>query len=63
MTKEERNAINAWKKDLIANGVNEEMVAIVVKVFFESGLISPVVDENLRRAVVSRPQTVQNRKD
>ena len=58
MTKEERNAINAWKKDLIANGVNEEMVAIVVKVFFESGLISPVVDENLRRAVVSRPQTV-----
>ena len=50
MTKEERNAINAWKKDLIANGVNEEMVAIVVKVFFESGLLNPVVDENLRRA-------------
>ncbi len=46
MTKAERIAINACKKDLIANGVNEEMAAIMAKAFFECGLIKPVVNGN-----------------
>ena len=50
MTEEERNAINARKKDLIANGVSKEMADIIAKVFFESGLISPVLDDNYRWA-------------
>ena len=46
MTKAERNAINAYKKDLIANGVEKEMASIMAKAFFECGLISPVVNGN-----------------
>ena len=46
MTKAERNAINACKKNLISNGVDKEMAAIMAKAFFESGLISPVVNGN-----------------
>lgn len=46
MTKSERNAINAYKKDLIENGVDNEMADIMAKAFFECGLISPVVNGN-----------------
>ena len=46
MANAERNAINAYKKDLIANGVEKEMAAIMAKAFFECGLISPVVNGN-----------------
>ena len=46
MTEAERNAINARKKELIANGVSKEMADIIAKVFFESGLLSPVLDGN-----------------
>ena len=46
MTKAERSAINAYKKNLIANGVDKEMAVIMAKSFFECGLISPVVNGN-----------------
>ena len=46
MTKAERNAINAYKKDLIAQGVDKEMAATMAKVFFECGLIKVVVNGN-----------------
>ena len=63
MTEVERNAINARKKEMIANGVSKEMADIIAKVFFESGLISPVVNDNERWAANNRPQTVEKRKD
>ena len=46
MTNAERIAINAYKKDLIANGVEKEMASIMAKAFFECGLISTVVNGN-----------------
>lgn len=46
MTKAERNAINAYKKDLIAQGVDNEMAATMAKAFFECGLIKVVVNGN-----------------
>ena len=63
MTEAERNAINARKKEMIANGASKEMADIIAKVFFESGLLSPFVNDNERWAANNRPQTVQNRKD
>lgn len=46
MTKAERNAINAYKNDLIAQGVDKEMAATMSKAFFECGLIKVVVNGN-----------------
>ena len=63
MTEVERNAINARKKEMIANGASKEFADIIAKVFFESGLLSPVLDDNERWAANNRPQTVQKRKD
>ena len=47
MTKAERNAMNAYKKDLIAQGVDKQMAAIMAKAFLEAGLIKPVVNGNI----------------
>ena len=46
MTKAETNAINAYKKDLTAQGVEKEMAATMAKAFFECGLIKAVVNGN-----------------
>ena len=46
MTKAERNAMNAYKKDLIAQGVDKETAATMAKVFIEYGIIKPVVNGN-----------------
>lgn len=46
MTKAERNAMNAYKKDLIAQGVDKETAATMAKVFVEYGIIKPVVNGN-----------------
>lgn len=46
MTKAQKNAMNAYKKDLIAQGVDKETAAIMAKVFVEYGIINPVVDGN-----------------
>lgn len=47
MTKAEKTAMNAYKKDLIAEGVDKEMAAIIAKAFLEAGLIKPVVNGNI----------------
>ena len=46
MTKAERNAMNAYKKDLIAQGVDKMTAEIMAKVFLEYEIIKPVVNGN-----------------
>lgn len=46
MTKAERNAIKAAAKDLINEGVNKELAEIMAKAFFDSKLITPIVNYN-----------------
>jgi hypothetical protein len=46
MTKAERKAMNAYKKDLIAQGIDKETAATMAKVFVEYGIIKPVVNGN-----------------
>lgn len=46
MTKAERNAMNAYKKDLIAQGVDKVTAETMAKVFVEYGIIAPVVNGN-----------------
>ena len=46
MTKAERAAMNAYKKDLISQGVDIETAAVMAKTFFEYGIIKPVVNGN-----------------
>lgn len=44
MTKAERKAINAYKKDLIAQGVDKLTADVMAKTFVEYGIIKPVVN-------------------
>mgnify|MGYP001851357673 CR=1 FL=1 len=46
MTKAEKAAMNAYKKDLIAQGVDSETAAVMAKTFLEYGIIKPVVNGN-----------------
>lgn len=46
MTKAERTAMNAYKKDLIAQGVDKETAAAMAKAFLDCGIIKPVVNGN-----------------
>lgn len=46
MTKAERTAMNAYKKDLIAQGVDKEIAEIMAKTFVEYGIVKPVVNGN-----------------
>lgn len=46
MTKAERTAMKAYKKDLIAQGVDKETAAVMAKTFLEYGIIKPVVNGN-----------------
>lgn len=44
LTESEKNAKKAYKKDLIANGVDKETAEIMAKVFIEYQIITPVVN-------------------
>lgn len=44
MTKAEREAMNAYKKDLIKQGIDKEMASVMAKTFVEYGIINPVVN-------------------
>lgn len=44
MTKAERNAIESYKKDLIKQGIDKEIAAVMAKAFLETGIIKPVVN-------------------
>ena len=46
MTKAEKNAIKARTNDLIAQGIEKELAAVMAKVEFETGLIKVVVNYN-----------------
>lgn len=46
MTKSERAAMNAYKKDLIAQGIDKETASVMAKTFLEYGIIKPVVNGN-----------------
>ncbi len=46
MTKAEKAAMNAYKKDLISQGVDSETAAVMAKTFLEYGIIKPVVNGN-----------------
>jgi len=46
MTKAERKAIESYKKDLMAEGIEKEMAEVMAKAFFEAGIIKPVVNYN-----------------
>ena len=46
MTKAERTAINAYKKDLIAQGIDKETASVMAKTFLEYRIINPVVNGN-----------------
>lgn len=45
MTKAERKAMESYKKDLIKQGVEPEMAAILAKTLTECKIIVPVVNE------------------
>ena len=44
MTRAERKAMNAYKKDLIAQGVDKLIADAMAKAFVEHGVIKPVVN-------------------
>lgn len=46
MTKAERKAIESYKKDLMAEGIDKEMAEVMAKAFLEAGIIKPVVNYN-----------------
>ena len=46
MTKAEQRAIKARERDLIAQGVDEEIAHVMAKVELETGLIKVVVNGN-----------------
>lgn len=46
MTKAERIAREAYKKDLIKQGIDKEVAEVMAKVFTEYEIIKPVVNGN-----------------
>lgn len=44
MTKAEREAMKAYKNELIKQGVEKEVAEVMAKVFVDSGIIKPVVN-------------------
>ena len=44
MTKAEREAMKAYKNDLIKQGIEKEIAEVMAKVFVECGIIKPVVN-------------------
>ena len=44
MTKAERTAKEAYKKNLIAQGIDKELAEVMAKVFTEYEIITPVVN-------------------
>jgi hypothetical protein len=44
MTKAEREAKKAYKKDLIKQGIDKEVAEVMAKVFVEYGIVKPVVN-------------------
>ena len=46
MTKSERTARDAYKKDLIAQGIDKELAEVMAKVFTKYEIIKPVVNGN-----------------
>ena len=45
MTKAERTAKEAYKKNLIAQGIDKELAEVMAKVFTDYEIIRPVVNE------------------
>ena len=46
MTKAERTAMNAYKKELISQGVDKETASTMAKIFVEYSIVKPVVNGN-----------------
>ena len=44
MTKAERKAKEAYKEDLIAQGIDKELAETMAKTFTEYGIVKPVVN-------------------
>ena len=44
MTKAERNAVNSYKKELIAQGIEKEIAEVMAKSLVETKVIIPVVN-------------------
>lgn len=44
MTKAERNAVNSYKKELIAQGIKKEIAEVMAKSLVETKVIIPVVN-------------------
>lgn len=43
MTKAEREAMKAYERDLISQGIDKETAKVMAKTFVEYGIIKPVV--------------------
>lgn len=44
MTVAERRAMNAYKKDLMKQGIEKELAEVMAKVLVETGVTKPVVN-------------------
>lgn len=44
LTKAERNAVNSYKKELIAQGIEKEIAEVMAKSLVETKVIIPVVN-------------------
>lgn len=44
MTVAERRVMNAYKKDLMKQGIEKELAEVMAKVLVETGVIKPVVN-------------------
>lgn len=44
MTKAERNAVNSYKRELIAQGIEKEIAEVMAKSLVETKVIIPVVN-------------------